>query len=69
MRDSDLEKAEQLQQDKLRDSIEMARKDLAKSLSSTGYCLNCDEQLPDGGRFCDKDCAEDYEKYPRTHTK
>lgn len=64
MRESDLEKAEQIQQERLKNSIEAARKDLAKSQISTGYCLNCKEQLPDGGRFCDKDCAEDYEKYP-----
>ncbi|AUR82514.1 coil containing protein [Vibrio phage 1.152.O._10N.222.46.E1] len=64
MNDSDLEKAEQIQLEKLKISIEAARKDLSKSQRSTGYCLNCAEQLPEGGRFCDKDCAEDYEKYP-----
>lgn len=69
MNERDLEKAEQIQQQKLRDSIEAARKDLAKSQCSTGLCLNCDEPLDEGLRFCDKDCAEDYDKYPPLHTK
>jgi hypothetical protein len=27
----------------------------------TGACLNCEEKL-DGGRFCDSDCRDDFEK-------
>lgn len=68
MNENDLEKAEQLQQQKLRDSIEKARKDLTKSSKPTGFCLNCGEPLQESKRFCDKDCAEDYEKYPPSRT-
>jgi len=28
--------------------------------AGTGVCLNCDEPLPAGDRFCDADCREDY---------
>lgn len=68
MKESDIEKAEQLQQEKLKHSIDQARKDLANTLRATGLCLNCEEPLPEGIRFCDKDCAEDYDKYSPTHT-
>ena len=27
----------------------------------TGYCLNCDEKLDDGRRFCNAECREDFE--------
>lgn len=27
-----------------------------------GHCLNCDEPLPAGARWCDADCREDWEK-------
>ena len=63
MRDSDFEKAEQLQLEKLNHSIEKARNALAQSSQPTGFCLNCEEPLPEGDRFCDKDCASDFEKY------
>ena len=26
-----------------------------------GYCLNCDAQLPDGQRWCDDDCRDDWQ--------
>lgn len=29
--------------------------------AATGYCLFCGEPLPDGLRWCDADCARDYE--------
>lgn len=41
-------------------AIELARS--AKSLPITGYCYNCDESLPEGLRFCDADCRDDYQK-------
>lgn len=67
MRDSDFEKAEQMQLEELNRSIEKARNDLTKSSQSTGFCLNCEEPLPEGDRFCDKYCAYDFEKYGK-HT-
>jgi hypothetical protein len=26
----------------------------------TGFCLNCTEALPQGERFCDTDCRDDW---------
>lgn len=31
-------------------------------VKATGYCLNCDEPLASGLRFCDADCRDDYQK-------
>lgn len=28
----------------------------------TGFCLNCNEKLEEGRRFCDKDCMDDFQK-------
>lgn len=28
---------------------------------TTGQCLNCDADLPNGERFCDADCLHDWE--------
>ena len=30
--------------------------------SATGFCLNCEEPLEDGHRWCDADCRDDFEK-------
>lgn len=30
---------------------------------ANGLCLYCSEQLAPAERFCDKDCADDYQKY------
>lgn len=30
-------------------------------------CLNCEEPLEPGSRFCDKDCSEDYERRVVAH--
>ena len=65
MRECDIEKAEQIQQEKLNKSIDQARKDLSNALKATGLCLNCEEPLPEGIRFCDKDCADDHTKRVR----
>lgn len=31
----------------------------------TGYCLNCDEPLDGGRRWCDQDCCLDWERRER----
>ena len=36
-----------------------------KSIPLTKNCHNCHEPLPMIGRFCDRYCAEDYEKIQR----
>ena len=33
-----------------------------KGPEPTGHCLNCGEDLSDSRRWCDKDCASDWEK-------
>jgi RNA polymerase-binding transcription factor DksA len=32
-----------------------------KYVESTGYCLNCGVTLPPNRRWCDKDCADDWD--------
>ena len=31
-------------------------------LPATGDCHNCGASVPDGHRFCDSDCRDDYER-------
>lgn len=38
-------------------------------LAPTGFCYNCTKSLPDGHRFCDKDCREDYEHRLARHAR
>ena len=53
--------------DKTQDRIELEetirRKEMngIKYLEGTGSCLNCGEKLNDSKRWCDKDCADDWE--------
>lgn len=35
----------------------------------TGFCLNCDEPLEEGKRFCDKNCLDDHAKRNRKYRK
>lgn len=37
----------------------------AHSLPYIGQCYNCEAALPDGVRFCDCDCRNDYERRQR----
>lgn len=32
-----------------------------KYVEGTGFCLNCGEKLNDNRRWCDKDCADDWD--------
>ena len=34
----------------------------APVLPAVGSCYNCDSILPDGVRFCDSDCRNDYQR-------
>lgn len=53
--------------DKTQDRLEkeeFLRKKYQKTIryvESNGHCLNCGEPLSDDRRWCDKDCAEDWE--------
>ena len=31
----------------------------------TGFCLSCEESLPEGIRWCNADCRDDYFKYKK----
>lgn len=33
--------------------------------AATGHCLNCETPMPDGRRWCDADCRDDWEKERR----
>lgn len=37
----------------------------AKPVPATGFCLYCKAKLKKGLRFCDKDCARDWENEQR----
>lgn len=39
-------------------SLEASRK--PNGPAPTGFCLNCSEPLPDGQRFCDRFCRDDW---------
>ena len=32
------------------------------TLAATGRCYSCDEDVPDGRKFCDRDCLDDFER-------
>jgi hypothetical protein len=32
-----------------------------KAITPTGYCLFCGEEMPGDRRFCDRECADEYE--------
>lgn len=34
-----------------------------KYIQGTGNCLNCGKKLNDARRWCDKDCADDWDYY------
>lgn len=34
-------------------------------LKPTGFCFNCEAELDEGKRFCDKDCLDDYDRRTR----
>lgn len=53
--------------DKTQDRIELEealrRREMKniKYVEGTGFCLNCGEKLNDNRRWCDKDCADDWD--------
>ena len=53
--------------DKTQDRIELEeairRKEMEtiKYIQGTGHCLNCGTKLKDSRRWCDKDCADDWD--------
>ena len=53
--------------DKTQDRLELEealrRKEMQniKYVEGTGFCLNCGEKLNDNRRWCNKDCADDWD--------
>ena len=45
----------------LEDTIRRKEMDSIKYIQGTGYCLNCGTKLNDSRRWCDKDCADDWD--------
>ena len=45
----------------LEDAIRRKEMDGIKYIQGTGYCLNCGTKLKDSRRWCDKDCADDWD--------
>lgn len=37
----------------------------AEGPAPTGHCLNCETALPEGHRWCDTSCREDWERLVR----
>ena len=50
----------QLEQERLLQSALNRRRSSAPLPAASGRCLNCDEPLPAGERFCDADCRDDH---------
>ena len=32
------------------------------TLTATGKCYSCDEPVPEGRKFCNRDCLDDFER-------
>ena len=45
----------------LEDAIRRKEMDGIKYITGTGHCLNCGTILNDSRRWCDKDCADDWD--------
>ncbi len=58
----DIDRAEAQSAEFLRRRIDEERSKTSV-IPATGYCLNCDTALPDGRRWCDAECRNDFEKY------
>ena len=54
-----LDMADQQAETQLRASLSARRE---QGPTATGYCLNCDEPLPEGHRWCDAGCRNDWQK-------
>ena len=50
----------QVQNERLNQAALALRKPVAPE--ATGRCLNCGEPLPDGQRWCDADCRDDWQR-------
>lgn len=42
-------------------NIALKGRDKGPKIEATGWCLFCDEPLPEGRRWCDADCRDDWE--------
>lgn len=46
----------------LADSLERQRTAVSKIPGARGTCLNCDEKIAAGRRWCDQDCRDDWQR-------
>lgn len=53
-------------------AVEQMHRDIAlqnvrrgPAIAETGFCLNCETQVPAGHRWCDADCRDDWERARR----
>ena len=58
----DIDKASDIEQ-VMRDSAIHIARQTKTLIVGTGNCLNCDQELDDGRRWCDSYCRTDWEKW------
>lgn len=56
-----IDRAQEEVERQLERSLQLARNQSVKH-HAVGHCLNCEEPLADGMRWCDADCRDDFLK-------
>jgi RNA polymerase-binding transcription factor DksA len=63
---ADLVDLAQQQQERMAFVLEKYGKNIFRvAPEATGFCLSCGEPLPDGRRWCNADCRDDWERRDR----
>ncbi|QXO10346.1 hypothetical protein [Proteus phage vB_PmiM_ZX7] len=57
-----IDRAQEEVERQLERSLQLARNQSVK-YHAIGHCLNCEEPLADGMRWCDSDCRDDFLKW------
>lgn len=57
-----IDRAQEEVERQLERSLQLARNQSVKYYA-IGHCLNCEEPLADGMRWCDADCRDDFLKW------
>ncbi len=53
------------EREELERELSIAAARAVPALPYVGECYNCGQRLPQGMRFCDRDCCDDYERRRR----